>query len=303
MTKVSKPFDIISFGANCIDYLITVPYYPQKDTKNKLKHLSYQPGGQAATASVLLSRYGLRVKYIGKAGDDSEGLLSINSLKKENIDISSVIHEDNTKTQKAFIIIDERTGERTIIYHRDKKLNMVKNDIDPSDIIKGRLLIIDDMDSNGALFCAETAKEHNIPIIIDMETADSNTKRLLSISDYIICSKDFLLEWTREEEPENAIMKLGKYTNAFICSTLGKNGAISLFKNRIIHTHPHKIKARDTTGCGDIFHGAFAYGLLQKWNLERILKFSNICAALKSQKIGGRPGIPDLDTVIKIMDS
>lgn len=299
--KLDSPFDIVSFGSNCIDYLMEIDSYPVPDSKNLLRGVSCQPGGQAATASVLLSRFGLKVKYIGKTGNDPAGTFSRDSLLQEGIDISSIIIENDVSTQQAFIIIDGRSGERTILFARQAGLNIKPSNISPQDIGMGKLLLLDDMDTAGALVCAEKAKKHKIPIILDIENTKPETPELISLVDFLICSKDFLHSFSCKKDIEQALRVLRKYNRGFICATLGKEGAVCLIEDDIFYSPSFPVHVVDTTGCGDIFHGAFAYALLQNWDIEKILKFSNICAGMKARKLGGRLGIPDLQDVLEYL--
>src|SRR3954449_954505 len=110
-----KPFDAVGFGLNAVDHLIVVPEYPAFDTKMRLLEHTQSAGGQTATAMVALRRLGLKTAYAGRFGSDPEGLFGLETLKQDgvNVDFAEVV--EGTGNQVAFITIDVRSGERTIV--------------------------------------------------------------------------------------------------------------------------------------------------------------------------------------------
>ncbi|HEY2982144.1 MAG TPA: carbohydrate kinase family protein, partial [Anaerolineales bacterium] len=119
----NSAFDVVGFGLNAVDYLCVVPHYPRFDTKTEILHYEKLAGGQVATTVSFISRMGLKGKYIGKVGSDEIGAFSLQSLHSENIDTSSVLVEEGARNQYAFIIIDKNSGERTILWERDRRLS------------------------------------------------------------------------------------------------------------------------------------------------------------------------------------
>ena len=117
-----KPFDVVGMGLNSVDFLTVVPEFPTLNAKMKILRFSKQGGGQIATALVALSRWGIKTKYIGKVGNDELGSFSLNSIRQEGVDVSSVTIEPEATNQFAVIIVDGVSGERTILWDRDEKL-------------------------------------------------------------------------------------------------------------------------------------------------------------------------------------
>ena len=111
-----KEFDVVGFGLNAVDHMIVVPHYPEFNSKIRLREHSQQAGGQVASALTALARLGCRTRYIGKVGDDSAGALQLKRLSAEGIEHSYVRRVAGATNQIAFIIIDSRNGERTIIW-------------------------------------------------------------------------------------------------------------------------------------------------------------------------------------------
>ena len=254
-----------------------------------------------ATAMVALSRWGVRTKYIGKVGGDELGQFSLNSIREEGVDVSSVIIEPNTPNQFAMIIVDGLTGERTILWDRDERLMYGEGELRKEDIYSGRLLHLDGHDIKGAIQCARWAKEEKIPTVIDLDKVEPLTSQLIEEIDFVVASERFPKMFTGIQDREKALLELRKHTPGFLCATLGHEGAMAIVEGEILHVKGFAVKAVDTTGAGDVFHAGFIYGLLQNWEIVDILRFANAVAALKCQDLGGRKGIPTLDEVQKFL--
>src|SRR5213075_1580057 len=138
-----KPFDAVGFGLNAVDHLIVVPEYPAFDTKMRLLDHKQSAGGQTATAMVALRRLGLKTAYAGRFGSDEEGKFGLQTLKDDgvNVDFAEVV--EGARNQLAFIIIEVRTGERTIIWDRDEKLAYTLDEAPAEFGSMGRVLHLD----------------------------------------------------------------------------------------------------------------------------------------------------------------
>ena len=298
-----KPFDVVGMGLNSVDFLCVVPEFPSPNSKMKMLQFSKQGGGQVATAMVALSRWGVKTKYIGKVGDDELGQFSLDSIRQEAVDVSSVIIELNATSQFAMIIVDGSTGERTILWNRDERLMYRKGELRKEEVCSGKILHLDGHDIHAALQCARWAREEGIPTVIDLDKAEPLTSELIKQTDFIITSSRFPMMYTGISDQKKALLELQKYTSGFLCSTLGDDGAVALVNGEFLHIEGCKVNAVDTTGAGDVFHSGFIYGLLQNWEVVQILRFANAAAALKCKEIGGRSGIPSLEAVQEFFNS
>src|SRR5262249_14474855 len=167
--NATKPFDVVGFGLNAVDHLCVVAHYPRFDTKSEILHYEKLAGGQVATTVAFVSRMGLLGKYIGKVGSDELGQFSLESLGSERIDTSSVLIEPGARNQYAFIIIDKATGERTILWERDRRLSFREGELQRDDICAGRVLHLDGHDYEAALWAATWAQEDGIAVVIDLD--------------------------------------------------------------------------------------------------------------------------------------
>jgi sulfofructose kinase len=290
-----KPFEVVGMGLNSVDFLCVVPQFPTLDSKMEMLQFSKQGGGQVATAMVALSRWGIRTKYIGKVGDDELGAFSLNSLRQDGVDVSFVTIEPNAISQFAMIIVDRASGERTILWNRDKQLMYREGELRREEVCSGKILHLDGHDLRAALQSAQWAKEEGIPTVIDLDKIEPLTSELIKKIDFVITSSNFPTLFTGISDREKALIEMQRQTPGFLCATLGREGAVALVEGNILRVRGFKVDAVDTTGAGDVFHAGFIYGLLQNWEVREILRFANAVAALKCRDLGGRRGIPTLE--------
>ncbi|NWG14845.1 MAG: hypothetical protein HXY20_15075, partial [Acidobacteria bacterium] len=283
--------------------LCIVPQYPRFDTKTEILHYEKLAGGQTATAVTFTARMGLRGRYIGKVGDDDLGVFSLESLRSESIDTSGVLVEEGARNQYAFIIIDKTTGERTILWERDRKLSFRESELKREDICAGKVLHLDGHDHDAAIRAATWAQEEGIPVVIDLDKVVPRSEELISKVDFLITSANFPPDFTGISDPIESLLALRKYCDGFLAVTLGVQGAMAVVGDGCVRFPAFKVHAVDTTGAGDIFHGGFIYGLLRNWPLERIMTFANAAAGLNCTHLGARAGIPPLSEILMLADS
>ena len=296
-----KPFDVVGMGLNSVDFLTVVPEFPAPNSKMKMLQFSKQGGGQVATALVALSRWGAKTKYIGKVGADELGQFSLQSIRREGVDVSFVMIEPNATNQFATIIVDSSTGERTILWNRDDRLTYREGELRKEEVCCGRLLHLDGHDIRAAIQCARWAKEESIPTVVDLDKVEPLTSELIKEIDFLVTSSRFPTLYTGISNQKKAFLELQKQIRGFLCTTLGHSGAMVWVNGEFFSAEGFNVKALDTTGAGDVFHGGFIYGLLQNWEVEKILRFANAVAALKCLDLGGRRGIPTLEKAQQLM--
>jgi sulfofructose kinase len=298
----NKPFDVVGMGLNSVDFIAVVPEFPTLNSKMEIAQFSKQGGGQVATAMVSLSRWGVKTKYIGKVGGDELGQFSLISIQQEGVDVSSMMIEPDATSQFAMIIVDRNSGERTILWDRDERLMYRERELKREEICSGKLLLLDGHDIHAAIRCAKWAKEKAIPIILDIDKVEPLTSELIREIDFVITSSSFPSLFTGISDLERALLELKNHTSGFLCSTLGREGAVALVNGELLRVKGFKVNTVDTTGAGDVFHAGFIYGLLQNWEVVAVLRFANAVAALKCRNPGGRKGIPTLEETQNFLD-
>jgi sulfofructose kinase len=305
-SRVKGPFqavDVVGVGLNATDTLIRLPHFPAFDSKVELLSVDVRPGGQVASALVACQKWGLRTRYIGKVGDDAPARLQAEELAKAGVE-AHLFNVAACSSQFAFILIDEKTGERTILWKRDPRLEMRPEEIDPEWIRSAKILLVDGHDTAAAAEAARIAREARIPVVADLDNLYAGVQVLLEYVDFLIASRGFPERLTGEKD---LLKSLPEIMRRFKCRvtgvTLGRLGALAWDGNRFHYSAGYVTKAVDTTGAGDIFHGAFVYSVLNGWPLERSFDFSCAAAALNCVALGARGGIGSVDEIEHLMAS
>ncbi len=297
-------FDVLGIGLNATDSLLLLPEFPAYAGKVAYDQELLSPGGQVATAIVACAKLGLQTKYIGTVGDDFRGNVQRQSLQETGVDISGLILRPECPNQTAFILIDQRTGERTVLWHRAKCLRLAASEIRPEDIANAKLLHIDGYDVDAAAHAASLARQQGIPVSLDVDTVYPGFDRVLKNTDYLVASSSWPGKWTGESDPLVALDRLQReYALPVAAMTLGDRGSLALCDGRWTYSPAFEVSCADTTGAGDVFHGAFCYGMLSQMDMQATLDFSNAAAALNCTAIGARGHIPARPEVESLMAS
>lgn len=296
-------FDVVGMGLNAVDHICVIPRFPKYDEKLRMEDFRRTVGGQVASALVACSRWGLKTKYIGKVGGDEMGAFSLSSLQGEGIDVSDVTRIDGALNQFAFILVDARTGERTIIWKRDERLAMLPEEVPAEAIGRGRFMLLDGHDDAAAARAAEIAREAGVAVVIDAETVKPGTGDMVGFADYVVCSSGFPEAFTGKVGLRAALTEIRARGPRCVVATLGREGALCLSDKGFCESRGFKVDCVDSTGAGDVFHGAFIFGLAQAWELGRILDFSNAAAALNCTTIGARGGIRPVEIIFDLIES
>jgi sugar/nucleoside kinase (ribokinase family) len=284
--------DVVGIGLNATDTVILVPRMPGLGGKERLVRVLRQAGGQVATALVTCRRLGLRARYIGKLGDDDAGRFQLTSLRQERLDIRFVRVARRTPNQLAYILVDQATGERTVLWHRDARLALAPEEVPRRALEGARALHLDGCDVEACFQAARWAREARIPVVADLDTVYKRVEKLFPYVDYLIASTNFLPAVTGENDPFRVLEYMAReYGVRAPGMTLGRDGALLHWQGRFLYSPGFVVETVDTTGAGDVFHGAFVYGLLAGWEMARTLEFSNAMAALNCTKLGARGGI------------
>jgi sulfofructose kinase len=295
-------FDVVGFGLNAVDYLCVVPEGLEFGSKAPILRFERSGGGQAASAMVACARLGLRAKYVGKVGDDEAGAFSLESIRSEGVDVRDVVVVPRTANQFAFIIVDAGSGERTILWHRPPQIATAPPEVTPERVAVGRALLVDGHDAPAAVRAAAIARERGIPVVLDAETVKDGTAELVAATDVVVASSRFPALFTGRAGRREALHALKEAGPTVVAMTLGKDGALALGEDGSeIHSPAYAVNVVDTTGSGDVFHGAFLVGLVSGWTVERTLDFSNAAAAIKCASVGGRGGARSRDEVFDLM--
>jgi sulfofructose kinase len=295
-------FDVVGVGLNATDTLILLSRFPAYAGKVAFEREMLSPGGQVASAMVTCAKLGLRVKYIGTVGDDQRGRIQLASLRETGINLDDVEVRTNCANQTAYILIDQTTGERTVLWKREDCLRLDPQSITEEKISNARLLHIDAHDTPAVARAAEIARRHHIPVTVDVDTIYHGFDRVLPHVDYLVASSEFPVQWTNERDPFRALeMIQEEYHLPVAAMTLGAQGSLARTHGRFIYSPAFVVNCVDTTGAGDVFHGAFCYAVLQNMPMREALEFSNAMAALNCTALGARGRISTVEEARALM--
>ncbi len=300
-----KQFDAVGFGTNAVDYLIVVPEYPAFDSKIRLTEYAQAAGGEVATAMVGLQRLGLKTSYVGRFGTDKEGDFGLRTLRDENVDVRFAEQIQNARTQIAFIVIDERNGERTVIWERDAHLSYGEKDAPIEAAALGKILHFTPHDAQACLRLAKAAKAENTIVSIDIDNTFAGVEELLPEVDVFISSSEFPEKLVGIKDKKKSLREINRRFGCCVVGmTLGEKGSLLLCENEFIETGGFSVPngCKDTTGAGDAFRVGLLYGLLKGETVETAAKMANAVAALKCRALGARTALPNIDELSELLD-
>lgn len=296
-TARADSVDVVGVGINATDTIVRLPYFPAPDSKVEVRSTEVTAGGQVASAMVACRRWGLSARYVGKVGDDSAGQLQIDEMQRERVDTRWIIAR-GCASQTSHILVDEGSGERTVLWNRDSGIALGAEDLKREWISGASALLVDGHDTEAAAQAARWAREERIPVVGDFDNCYPEVEALLECVDFAITSKNFPERLTGEADLLKALPQISRqFRCRMLGATLGKMGALVWDGERFLVSPGFGVRAVDTTGAGDIFHGAFVFGLVRGWELEEILEFSCSAAALNCTATGARGHIATLDEI------
>lgn len=289
--------DVVGVGVNATDTMLRLPRYPTPDSKVELLSADVKPGGQVASAVVACRRWGLRARYVGKIGDDAAGRFQIDEMRREGVEAQWIIARGR-QSQTAYILVDELSGERTVLWKREAGIALRPEDLRREWIHGASVLLVDGHDTEAATCAARWAREERIPVVGDFDNLYPKVEVLLQALDFPITSKDFPERFTGEQNLLKSLPKIFQnFKFRLIGATLGHLGIVAWDGDRFLLCPGFCVKPVDTTGAGDIFRGAFLYGLVRGWAVEEILEFSCAAAALNCEAQGARGGIAPIGKI------
>ncbi|MCM1370638.1 MAG: carbohydrate kinase family protein [Clostridium sp.] len=294
---------ILCIGHATYDITFPVDEFIKENTKNRVKDRVQCGGGSAANASYLLGKWGMQVYFAGIVGIDNYGKKIKSELESVNVDTSYLELSRDYKTTSSIIIANKSNGSRTILSctPNDMKMSEIDINITPDIIL---------MDGYEYEMSKKLLKKYPDAIsIMDAGTVTDEIIELSKMSNYVVCSKEFAekitgidIDYNDTKIIKEIYLKLKNDFNGKIIVTLENMGALYEEDNKINIMKSLTVDAIDTTGAGDIFHGAFTYGIAKKLPFNEIIKLSNIAGAISTTIIGGRLSIPDYDKVKRILD-
>jgi sulfofructose kinase len=291
----ARPFDVLAVGECSLDTRLLVERWPARGEKAVVRRWEELAGGQTATAALTAARLGLRVAYAGVVGDDERAAPVLAPLRAAGVAVDGVVRVPGAATRAAVLVVEEGTGERTILGHRDPALGGGRAALAALDLGKARLLLLDASDLELAVTLAERARAAGLPIVLDLDAPAPGFEDLLARVAFPLVSRGFAE--AAYGGPAEALARLVTLGARMAVVTLGPDGAAARVAGRELRSPAFRIPVVDTTGAGDAFHGAFAWGLLDGLAPEALLRTANAAAAISCTGHGAQGGRVDAGAV------
>jgi sugar/nucleoside kinase (ribokinase family) len=297
--------DILGIGLSTLDVLIRTDRLPTWDVCGTAGGYTVDGGGMAATAMVAAAKLGARTAHVGVAGTDLFGCHKLALLEKAGVDTSGVVRADGREPCLVIVLV-RGDGERTFL-GPDGGRALQPSDLDESLIASSGLLHLDLRYEDAALAAATVARRHHVPVLLDADRVEpgqhisDRRRQIAANTDNLVCGAGFCQQLTGRDDPADALRATLDLGPRVVTQTLGGAGSITLDHNRPtpLHVPAMPTNVVDTTGAGDVFHGAYAFALSRGWPLEATVALATAVAACKCTRPGGRAGIPTLDEAVE----
>lgn len=287
---------IVCVGSIVQDEVYHLDALPTAGIKMDAHRVEDRFGGPAATAAVAISQLGGVASFWGRVGRDATGDAALAALKAGGVDCSGVAVIEGGRTRRAVIIVD-RNGERCIVTYRRglaDQASLLPDD--PLDDVA--LLLGDSRWPIGADVAIGRARAKGIPTVVDVDGGDrALTQRLVEQSDHVIFSSEGLRDYAGDGSPADQLMTLPMREGQILAVTRGSAGSVWRLGKEVVSVPAFAVKVEDTTGCGDVFHGAYAFAIAEGMTPLAAARFSAAAAALKAQRGRGWLGMPDRTAV------
>ena len=279
---------VVGLGACVYDTLITVSNYPTEDTKQKAENIFVSGGGPVGNALVVLSKLGVQTEVIGGFGGDGAGAYLLNDFKKYGVGVSGATVLEDKTSFVSYILLAADKATRTCVFDRGSVPDEPKN-LQLSVIDGASVLHLDGNYLNSALVAAEYAKARGVKVCLDAGGLYPNIETLLPYVDVLIPSAEFAMGLTKETSIEAAMYALNeKYHPEILVVTDGSKGGYYWENGKAVHYDSYKVKAIDTNGAGDTFHGAFLVAYTDGKSVAECCDYASAVAAYKCAHKGAR---------------
>lgn len=291
-----KTIDLLGFGIAAVDDLVELPHFPEPGTKIDVLARQRQGGGLCTTALVAAARLGLRCVYAGILGDNELSAFVRDRLDHEGVQVAGVVRHPHAKPFHSTILVDRSSGERTILSHAHDVVAPEPEDIDEALIRASRMVFVDHLGPSGTLHACTLARACGVPTVADIERVrEPMVRDIMDLVDHLIMPLRLARELTGQSPPEEVVRTLGEVKRACTAITDGVQGCwytLGHDAGVVRHQPAFPVRVVDTTGCGDVFHGAYAAAIVKGYTVPDAFRFASAAAALKATRPGAQAGAP-----------
>ncbi len=292
-----QSIDVLGLGCIALDEMIHIDSYPQADVKTRVHRHELSLGGLATQALVAAQRLGATTAYSGILGKNPESEQVIDLMKAEGIDLSSLQYIEGARPIHSWVIVGENPDTRNILYNLEGSIGIQSPPVEL--IQKSKVLLVDQQGLDGMIESAHVAIKAGIPRVADFDYIPPGLDRLSKLADHIILGVNFAMEFTSTRSIKDAAQALFTELTEVVILTAGEEGLYYLTKDSpdLQHFPAFKVTPLNTSGCGDVFHGAYAWGLAKGMPFSDRLKWASAQAAIKASRRGGHRSIPVYEEV------
>jgi sulfofructose kinase len=308
-TALERPtsIDVLGLGAVAVDDLVYLRSFPKPDTKTRMLGMERQGGGLAGTALVCAARLGSSCAYAGTLGEDGESQFITEGLAREGVDTRWIVRRPGARPYRSIILVDMESKTRTLLSSGGGVVGADPTLPDEPVIRSARVLLVDHSGLEGMLRAARIARAHGVPVVGDFERPHpAPYPDLLALTNHPILPQGYALELTGTKDTRDAATALWDATRRAVVVTMGAEGCWYVSAEspgEAIHQPAFVVAAVDTTGCGDVFHGAYASCLSRGLPMAERVRVASAAAAIKATRRGGQNGIPTLREVETFLEA
>jgi sugar/nucleoside kinase (ribokinase family) len=302
--QTDSPLDVIGIDdLPVVDYLLQVETLPKTNDLVMAANPSWQCGGKVATAMAALGRLNAKAGMIGVVGDDKPGVYCLEDFKRHGVDISRMVIDPGKTTTVSICLAEHSTQGRSFIGVYGTRRHLRDDDIPEDYIQTAKYLHLCQM-MPAAVHGARMAKKHGLKVSFDGDLYEKEIDDHLDLVDIFIASEFFYKQMFDDPDlrrlEKNCFVLRGRGPEIVII-TLGSLGSAGVYGEKFFRIPGFQVDVVDTTGAGDVFHGAFLYGILQQYDIEYTVRFASAVSAIKCTRQGGRAGIPRPETVNRFL--
>ena len=297
MTNDPTPIDVLCVGHASYDLIFSVDYHPDEDEKISAQGFVSCGGGPAANAAVTIAKLGFKAAFAGYLGQDIYGEKHYQELCQYGINTHHIIRGDSPTPLSSVLVKPD--GKRALVNYKGETRPLPSGAVDFSSITP-KVVLFDGHEPHLSISLLKRTQREGIPTILDAGSVHEGTLALMERMDYLVCSEKFALQFASDEQA--ALSRLAELSPTVVI-TLGDRGLIWQRGQERGFLPAFLVKAIDTTGAGDAFHGAFAVAVASNMNWLDVLRYASAAGALCCTKIGARSGLPSKEAHQALFDT
>lgn len=295
-------YDVVGVDTPNIDLILNFNTFPKPNGFSPVQQASWQGGGKVATGLVAAARLGARAAILGSVGDDLYGRFVRQDFLHHGIDTNGLLTRQNASTSFATVLSDAGSGGRCIAWQPGTAAELALAEIPEGYLENTRYCFIAGTGAL-ALETAARARWAGATVLADLDHEMDNIDECLDVVDVFIASEFVYRQMFPDVPPEEACRAVASRGPRLAVFTFGERGCTGFGPEGAFQVPAYRVQAVDTVGAGDVFHGAFLAGLLQEKTAEEAARFASAVSAIKCTRIGGRAGIPSLETTLHFMNT